>query len=232
MAINRRHGHGGAKLLTVMAGLLLVLIPWTGALSQGKEPNAADTHQRGREKVYIAVQEGRLSVDLREADIGEVLVRIGQEIGIPILFAPSSGKRIGAYFANVDLDEGLRRLLRLASLSHIILYTRRPSGAVGIKEVRVFGEERQGAPPQPMVAERHGEGSPDDPGQRFADVFARAQATALPSPRLEAGEVAQRFQDILESIGQGGASSPAPDNAADGSEQQSEEPGEAKDPQQ
>lgn len=232
MAINRRHGHGGAKLLTVMAGLLVVLIPWTGALSQGKEPNAADIHQRGREKVYIAVQQGRLSVDLREVDIGEVLVRIGQEIGIPILFASNSQKRIGASFANVELDEGLRRLLRLASLSHIILYTRGPSGVVGIKEVRVFGEERQGAPPQPMVAERHGEGSPEDPGQRFADVFAQAQATALPSPGLEAGEVAQRFEEILDSIGQGGASAPTPDNAADGSEQQSEEPGEAKAPQQ
>jgi hypothetical protein len=232
MAINRRRGHGGAKLFTVMAGLLVVLIPWTGALSQGKEPNAADIHHRGREKVYIAVQQGRLSVDLREVDIGEVLVRIGQETGIPILFAPSSGKRIGAYFANVELDEGLRRLLRLASLSHIILYTRGPSGAVAIKEVRVFEEERQGAPPQPMVAERNGEGGSEDPDQRFADVFARAHAIVRPSSGPEAGEIAQRFEEILESIGQGGASSPTPDNAAEGSEQQSEEPREPKDPQQ
>jgi hypothetical protein len=83
-----------------------------------------------------------------------------------------------------------------------------------------------------MVAERHGEGSPEDPGQRFADVFAQAQANALPPSGLEAGEVAQRFQEILDSIRQDDASAPTPDNAADGSEQQSEEPGEAKDPQQ
>jgi hypothetical protein len=229
MAINRRHGHGGAKLFNVMAALLLVFIPWTGALSQRKELSAADTHQRDREQVYIAVQQGRLSVDIREADIGEVLVRIGQETGIPILFAPSSEKRIGASFANVELEEGLRRLLRLASLSHIILYTRGASGVVGIKEVRVFGEERQGAPPHPMVAERHGEGNPEDPGQRFEDVFARAQATARPSPVLEAGEVARRFEEVLESIGQGSSSFPTSDNAADGAEQDSEEPREAKD---
>jgi hypothetical protein len=232
MAITRRHGHGGAKLFNVMAGLLLVLIPWMGASSQGQELSAADTHQRGREKVYIAIQQGRLSVDLREADIGEVLVRIGQEIGIPILFAPSSGKRIGASFANVELDEGLRRLLRLASLSHTILYTQGPSGVVAIKEVRVFEEERQGAPPQPRVAERNAEGTPDDPDRLAAAIFTSAQATAGPSFGLEAGEVAQRFEEILESIGQGGANSPTPDNAADGAQQQSEEPGEAKDPQQ
>src|SRR5262245_21483699 len=100
MAIDRRHGHGGAKLFKMMAVLLVGLIPWTGALSQRKELSAADTHHQGRARVYIAVQQGRLSVDLREADLGEVLGRIGREIGIPIVFSPSAGKRIGASFAN------------------------------------------------------------------------------------------------------------------------------------
>jgi hypothetical protein len=232
MAINQQRGHRGAKLCNVIAGLLVVLTPWMGALSQGEELSAADTYQRGREKAYIAVQQGRLSVDLREADIGEVLVRIGQETGIPILFSPSSGKRIGAYFANVALDEGLRRLLRLASLSHIILYTQGPSGVVGIQEVRVFGEERQGAPPQPMVAERTAEGSPEDPDQLAAAIFTSAQAIARPSSGPAAGEIAQRFEELLESIGQGGASAPTSDHTFDGAEQSSEEPKEAKDPQQ
>jgi hypothetical protein len=232
MAINRRYRHGGAKLFNVMAALLVALIPWTAPLSQGKELSAADTHQGGHERLYIVVQQGRLSVDLREADIGEVLARIERETGIPIVFSPSSGRRIGASFANVELEEGLRRLLRLASLSHIILYTKGPSGVVGVKEVRVFGEEKREVSPQPMVAERHGEGSPEEPGQRFADVFARAQATARPSPGLEAGEVAQRFQDILESIGQGSSGSPTSDNAANGAEQPSEEPKEAEAPEQ
>ena len=53
-----------------------------------------------------------------------------------------------------------------------------------------------------LVAERNGEESPEDPGQRFADVFAPAQATVLPSPAPEAGDIAQRFQEVLESIGQ------------------------------
>src|SRR5262245_10473464 len=96
-----------------------------------------------------------------------------------------------------------------------------------MKEVRVFGEEGQGAPPQPMVAERTADGSPEDPDQLAATLFTSVQATVRPSSGPEAGEIAQRFEDVLESIGQGSSGSPTPDHAADGAEQNGEEPREA-----
>ena len=66
--------------------------------------------------------------------------------------AQAPGKRVSARFAGVELEEGLRRLLRLASLSHIFLYANGPGGTVTISEVRVLGEGQDTTPRPATVA--------------------------------------------------------------------------------
>ena len=56
-------------------------------------------------------------------------------------------------FEGVELEEGIRRLLRLASLNHIFLYARGSTGRVTIAEVRVLGEGKDATPSQATVAE-------------------------------------------------------------------------------
>jgi hypothetical protein len=150
----RHHRHMGYWIFGIFAGLLFLLIPCTGAWPQGKGPKAEDTRQRSAAKgLYVVVQEGWLSVDLQEADLGEVLAQIGRQAGIRISPGPSSGKKVSARFAGVELEEGLRRLLRLASLSHIFLYAQGPAGTATISEMRVLGEGKDPTPPPAIVVE-------------------------------------------------------------------------------
>jgi hypothetical protein len=137
-----------------VAGLLCLLIPCTGAWSQGKGLQAQDTRQRSAAKgLHVVVQEGRLSVDVQEADLGEVLAQVGRQAGIRISSGPSAGKRVSARFAGVELEEGLRRILRLASLG--------PAGKVAVSEVRVLGEGKDTSP-RPATATDRGS-SPTSP---------------------------------------------------------------------
>jgi hypothetical protein len=130
MVSNRQHRRTGYRAIGIVAALLL-LIPCTGVWSQGTGRHAEDTRPRSAAKGRaVVVQEGRLSVDLQEADLGEVLAQIGRQAGIRMSSGPSSGKRISAHFAGLELEEGLRRLLRLASLSHSFLYAKGPAGTV------------------------------------------------------------------------------------------------------
>jgi hypothetical protein len=151
----QQHRHRGYQVYGIVAGLLALLLPGTGAWSQGQGLHTEDTRQRSATQGRaVVVHQGRLSVDVRAADLGEVLAQIGQQAGIRIAAGPSTGKKVSARFTGVELEEGLRRLLRLASLNHLFLYAPGPAGTVAIAEVRVVGEG-QAAPPaqQPSLSQ-------------------------------------------------------------------------------
>jgi hypothetical protein len=123
--------------------------------------------------------------------MAEVLAQIGRQTGIRISSGPSSGKKVSARFSGVELEEGLRRLLRSASLSHIFLYASIPAGSVKISEVRVLGEGKETSPPPATLAE---------PG-----LHANERNTDVPSGRgrSPAPEVVQSVQEPTPEAGQG-----------------------------
>lgn len=189
---------------------LLIVACWP---AQGLEVRTQGTQgDNPRGWARVTVERGRLSVDLKQADIQTVLAQIGEQAGIAII-GPKDQKTISVHFTGVELEKGLRRLLRLASLNHIILYTAGPAGAVTIKEVRVFGEEKGGASLQPTVAKRDAEErivaeqeakeSAEDAVQRFTAALTQALG-APPSPAgEEESEAARRFRELLEQARQG-----------------------------
>ena len=149
----RQQRSKGYRNVGLCAGLLCLLIPCTGAWSQGKGLQAEDTRSRRAAKgLQVVVHEGRLSVDVQEADLGEVLAQVGRQAGIRISSGPSSGKRVSARFTGVELEDGLRRLLRAVSLSHSFLYAKGPAGTVTIAELRVLGEGGDTSPGPATVA--------------------------------------------------------------------------------
>jgi len=79
------------------------------------------------------------------------LAQIGQQASIKISTGPGAGTRISTQFAGAALEEGLRRLLRLASLSHLFLYAQGPGGSVVLAEVRVWGEGNEMSPRQATI---------------------------------------------------------------------------------
>lgn len=148
MVTSHRQRWEGYRTVGLFAWLLMAAV---SALGYGLERPALAAGE-GRSGVpaaqlHVTVHQGRLSVDLWEAEVSKVLARLGQETGIRITGSPTSGERVSAQFTDVELEGGLRRLLRLASLSHAIRYAQRPTGAVGMDEVRVFEAANQGPPP-------------------------------------------------------------------------------------
>jgi hypothetical protein len=206
MVSNRHHQYKGYWIFGIVAGLLVLLIPCTGAWSQGKGLQAQDTRQRSAAKgLYVVVQEWRLSVDLQEADLGEVLTQVGRQAGIRISSGPSAGKRVSARFASVELEEGLRRLLRLASLSHIFLYANGPGGTVTISEVRVLGEGQDTTPRPATVVEprvqenEQNAGTPVRKGRRQAPEVVEPVQESTPDPgQGEPSEVTRRVREVFK----------------------------------
>jgi type II secretory pathway component GspD/PulD (secretin) len=96
-------------------------------------------------RMHVAVHEGQLSVDLHEAPVREVLAAIGQQAGLRVSVDGSASRTVNAQFTAMELDQGLRHLLRAASLSYALRYIRGSAGTGILQEVRVFGEERGGA---------------------------------------------------------------------------------------
>ena len=129
MAIKRSHSTDRGWSCSALVGLLLALTTWTSALPSN--PSGAGMH--------VPVHEGEISVDLRAAQIREVLTVIGQPAGLRIYFDATANGPVDTQFSGIALDQGLRRLLRAASLSHTFLYARGPADKVILQEVRVFG---------------------------------------------------------------------------------------------
>jgi hypothetical protein len=142
MALNRHHRGEGGWIIGVLTGLLAILMPLLVAWSQDMTSHAEGTGQaKTTTRLHIAVQQGRLSVNLLRADIRAVLSQIGEQAGVRMVFSQNSARKVSTQFIDVELEEGLRRLLQLASLSYIVLYGRGPTGASVVQEVRVHGEK-------------------------------------------------------------------------------------------
>jgi hypothetical protein len=199
MVLNRQHRAAGYGICGILAGLLVLLSPCTGAWSQERGPQAQDTRQRHAVKgLQVVVQEGRLSVDVQEADLGEVLAHIGRQANIRMVAGPSAGKRVSARFAGVELEDGLRRLLRLASLSHVFLHAQGPAGTVVIAEVRVLGPGQDASPRQSTVTEPGLQENEPNPGPPVRKARRQARTGAARPVGSAESEAPQLVPEIVE----------------------------------
>jgi hypothetical protein len=176
MAANREHQGAALWRIGVVTALLVGLLAGPGA--------GAPAGMRLR----ITAQHGRLSVDVHKADIRAVLARIGEQAGVRIVLAQPAAREVSAQFAGVELEAGLRHLLRLASLSYLMLYGQGPTGAPVVQEVRVYGgEARAGelaaAEPDPEATDAPGPAR-DHPFRQFRErIEALASRAAAEAPR-------------------------------------------------
>lgn len=208
----------GQWMITVAVTLLIPLLCGTGGWSQEKVQRDAQPRTANLTSMDVTVQQGRLSVDLQQADIREVLTQIGEQAGIAVRYHARSEKRISARLMDVELEKGLQRLLRLASLDYAILYVQRPGGDVAIREVRVFdleGGESLPQPSLPAVAESspveqaaHAETPSEHVGQTIVDQLARHLAATPPMPDQERQALVQHFLEALQVDNQEADSTP------------------------
>jgi hypothetical protein len=192
---HRRQGHGlwgGVASLLVILLLVPGVRPWAGAA-----PPKDISVQRRAPRLQVAVHQGRLSVDLWEADLGEVLAQIHQQAGISIRVSPGPEHTVSVQFTAVALDQGLRRVLQLASRSYAMRYAPGPTGEVTLQEVQVFAEAPAGDQ-SPAGAAHAGEEPEAAVGQRFVDTLLQRQAAAPAVAREDESDAASRFRDALE----------------------------------
>ena len=183
-----------------LAGCLLLLLCWPalGLASRGQEMRRENPERWAR----VTVDRGQLSVDLSQADIQTVLAHIGGQAGVAVYIGRIEQRTVSTQFTGVDLKQGLQRLLRLASLNYMILYTRGPAGALVMKEVRVFGEDQVETAVTPLITQRDVKGvaavdaTETTAAQRFAAAL--AQAASPPAAPAEENEAARRFREALE----------------------------------
>jgi hypothetical protein len=196
MVSNRQHRDRGYRIFHIIV-LLCPLMFCTAAWSAGKGRPAEDPRPRSPVTgPSVVVHDGRLSVDLREADLGEVLAQIGRQAGIRVSAGPNAGKRVSARFADVELEAGLRRLLGLASLSHLFLYTQGPAGSVAIAEVRVLGEGTDTTPRQATVSDRGFSAESEVPEPVPAVMESPPEPTPEPG-QAEPSEVTRRIREVF-----------------------------------
>jgi type II secretory pathway component GspD/PulD (secretin) len=148
---------------------------------------------------HVAVHQAQLSVDLQNADVAEVLSQIESQTAITINVNRMRRHTISAQFSNLELEQGLRRLLRLASLNYAILYQRGPGGTVDIQEVWVFDLASEAATPR-LIAEPNITGSADEAhggaGPGFAEAFAPFQDSS-PEDTAEESDAIRQFREAL-----------------------------------
>jgi len=168
--------------------MALILLLGHGAHGHAAEP-----------RPDMAIHQGRLSVQLQDAEIGDVLAAIGRQAGITIWGDPRPGTRVSTQFSGIPLDEGLRRLLRLASLSSTMVYANSPTGATVLTAVHVFEEATGSAPPPPLAAEPPAEGDREEEGLSFAEALARLSSAVPPRSEVGTSDGAAGFRALLES---------------------------------
>jgi hypothetical protein len=99
----------------------------------------------------IALSDGKLSVDLRDADLADVLQQIATRAGFQLT---TSGqlRRVTAVFTAVSLEEGIRRLVQ----DHELMLVYRPADVDGtggtLVEVHVFAASAAPDPVQTAAA--------------------------------------------------------------------------------
>jgi hypothetical protein len=140
MVTTHRRRSGGCRTVGVLTWLLVAAVSALGYRLEKPAPSVGEGRSGGlTAQLHMTVHQGRLSVDLREAEVAEVLAWLGQAAGVLITGSPAAGERVSAQFTDVELEVGLRRLLRLAALSYAIRYAEAPTGVASVQEVRVFG---------------------------------------------------------------------------------------------
>ena len=119
--------------------------------------------------------------------------------GIRIHVDPAVTKTISSQFTGVELEQGLRQLLQLASLGYAILYAQGPTGGVTIKEVWVFPRRKEQEPFAKRDVEEREE---SETARRLREALESASQQMPPPTAEEQSETPRRLREALESARQ------------------------------
>jgi hypothetical protein len=125
----------------------------------------------------VIVQSGRLSVRVHQTRLEEVLEAVAREAGVEIVLRGAFDAPLTDTFANLPLDEGIRRLCRGHSI--VMIYDGPPGGepGSGLSKVSVTGSFAN-----PRVANPTTQANRATQDARDAGAGADARSALLPRP--------------------------------------------------
>jgi hypothetical protein len=118
---------------TSIALLLAVMLLFAGGTAYSQAPKqavppapqapAAEEPEPPKPASSITVEDGKLSVDLVDADLGNVMNEIGSKMHFEVIIRGSIyGKRISTKFAGLDVERGIERLLSLVQEHNYLIH--------------------------------------------------------------------------------------------------------------
>jgi hypothetical protein len=193
-------------------GLLLCMSYSAAPVSLSKKSPSQEARQGdgAQARADITVADGRLSVHLSQADVRKVLSRIGEQAGFSLMMPSTAGETISGQFSNMELIQGLRRLLRLASLSYAMVYDAEFGSDGGLKELWVFGAGRGGAPDLPRVVANQQDADAPAPKRSLLEALASLQPAGAPALEPATSPQPIPFLDALRGQPSQPASPPQP----------------------
>jgi hypothetical protein len=137
-------------------------------------------------QIHVTIHDGLLTVDVRDAPLGDVVRVIGERTGARVVMPNNISSRVTGAFTRVPLEEGIKRLLRGHSL--VLVYATTAGGGDGVvlSEIQVVGS----SPPLPYVQAR----TDPDP----ADRPARLRAVRMLDGRRDAEAAADLIRMLSE----------------------------------
>ncbi len=190
------------SVFVILTPLFIAFAPHEAFAAQEKEPTASPAHQQSTApRFHIAVEGDRLTANLRDMDLREVLRQIEQQTKIAIHVSPNIKSSVSAEFTAVTLEEALRQLLQQTPFSYGIIYGHGPAGTVIIKSVHVVADGKQEATrptgttsaPAPSVRPEDSEA-----GRRLRKILQDAQQKALSEKGDSDKDAARRFRELIE----------------------------------
>jgi hypothetical protein len=198
MATIRVRVYAGWQRVWLLGSVLWLFTPCWGACAQGNPPVVQTARFAAlAQRLHVEVHKSLLSVDLQEADVGEVLALIGRQAGISLVGRPAPGIRISAKFTGVALQDGLQHLLHRAGLSYAIVCTKEVSRTTAVKEVHVLAAVNDRPPLFPRDTTPDIAVYSEEDDQRTSEAVMQAMQEAQSGDGWEAHEIARQLQGLL-----------------------------------
>ena len=138
----------------------------------------------------VEVADGRLTVDLRDADLEDALSRIAERAGFELRTSGPLG-RVTAAFTASSVEEGLRRLVQDHELMLVYRASEGGRGGGDLAEVRVFAATSSGA------TRGAGAASNASPAATLAEI---SRLSMTPGDPAAASRLAEIFRSAPESV--------------------------------
>jgi len=193
----------GVPAVSVARGLVLAALLGSMAAPGGGADTARAAESAPARIIQVAVEDGLLSAELRDAPLVDALRAVGEQAGFEVVIRGEAGILVTESFARVPVEDGVRRLLENAGPWSLVHAREGGGAAPKLAEVRLYaGKGQPGAARAATDVAAGGEqtpaghevSEPDDPLTRLREIARRPAAAHLGELRaaLDAADAAER----------------------------------------